>query len=236
MWLENIPVRFASTPTDLVAEFDSTVALVCLSQSLSDDDLEEIQKYVLTRNPFCQIVLLSARGSSIPSFDWYDAVLQRPISKTELRDTLAQRLTYGVYSFLLHEFYSLNATINSVSNADTVEDSDNNIDLNQYEERLQEIQPQLKQLQTELCEEDIREISRTIYRHKGYLTEPSAESDQTQTSKHHPDECPMCNLTWGHDYENELGNGFIALGAGVWKCTKCDEISHGVNGSQQRIV
>lgn len=235
MWIEDISTQFASTLSDFYAHFDSTVAVACLSQSLLDDRPDEIRNYALTRNPFCQFVLVAPRSQK-PSTRPYDAVLRRPVFEDELRTTIRKRLTYGVYSSLLHEFYSLNGRLNSLRRADSAEELDSHRRLRQYDERLREIKPQLKRLQAELDDEDVREIWQSIARHKEYLTEPNPNVDPDGTSKHHPDECPACDLPWGRDHGNELGIGFIPLGAGVWKCFRCDEIVHGVDGSRQRVV
>lgn len=236
MWLREVSTQFASTPADFYAHFDSTVAVVCLSRSVLDDRPEEVRNHVLARNPFCQFVLITPRSQKTPTMHPYDVGLRRPVCKDDLWTTVRKRLTYGVYSSLLHEFYSLNGRLNSLRRANSAEELDSDGILRRYDERLREIKPQLKRLQIELDDEDVREIWQSIARHKEYLTEPNPNVDSDGTSKHHPDECPACDLPWGRDHGNELGIGFISLGAGVWKCSRCDEIVHGLDGSRQRVV
>jgi ribosomal protein L37AE/L43A len=137
---------------------------------------------------------------------------------------------------LLHEFYILNAKLSGVQKANGTADVDSDVVPRQIQKRLEQIIPRIKQFQTEFTETDIQEILQVITRHKEYLTEPDHGVEQANTSKHRPDSCPTCNLSWGADHGNELGNGYTSIGAGVWKCSRCDNLIHGLHDSNQRVL
>lgn len=236
MWLPEIPTEFAPAISDFHSQFDSTVVVACLSQSLLGDHPERLRNHVLGRNPFCQMILIESPSLPTPESDPYDAVLERSISPDGLRETVEKRLKYGLYSTLLNEFYLLNAKLGSIERSGAVEEFENDLVASHCHDRLEEIKPMLNRLQRELNNEGIRELWLSISLHREYLTEPNPEIDAENTSKHHPNTCPKCRLPWGQDHGNELGVGFIPLGAKVWKCTRCDEIIHGVATNRKRVV
>lgn len=209
-WLSEIPPRFASAPDGIPAQFDSTIAVACLSQSLLGGDDEEIRKNILNRNPYCQLVLIVSRSSFITPYEGdYDACLRRPVVKDEFQSTIANRLKCGVYSALLREFYELNTKLLWVRRAETTVDAD------QIQKRYRQLQSQLNQLQTELSTTDVGFISQSLELHKRYLTEPDQDIEDTAPSKYNPRRWPDCKLTWGADHGNDLGNGVVSIGASV---------------------
>jgi hypothetical protein len=235
-WLTDIPTQFTSTLDDFYTQFDASVVVVCLSQSGLGDNLPEVRNHILSRSPFCQTALISSRSSTTPPKNDYDAVLQRPIFEDDLQTAVKDRFKYGVYSSLLHEFYILNAKLSGVQKANGTANVDSDVVPRQIQKRLEQIIPRIKQFQTELTETDIQEILQVITRHKEYLTEPDHGVEQANTSKHRPDSCPTCNLSWGADHGNELGNGYTSIGAGVWKCSRCDNLIHELHDSNQRVL
>ena len=233
-WLAGVPTKIATTPRDIIREFDSSVTVACLSQSLLEDDEEEIRRFILNRNPYCQLVLIVSSASPGVLYEQhYDATLARPVSKEELRTTVETRLKYGMYSALLDEFYSLNAKLVSLERADP-----SKVDLDQDEvgKRLQQVRVPLKRLTSTIDHAEMKELLQSLNLHRGYLTEPAQNIDISATSKYHPDACSNCDLPWGVDHRNELGNGFISIGAYVWKCTRCTEITHGSGPSDRHIA
>lgn len=236
-WLAEIPTRFTMALKDIPANFDSTTAVACLSQSLLDDDEKPIRKQILNWNPYCQLVLITSRSSFItPYEDSYDACLRRPIDQEEFRSTITNRLKCGVYSALLREFYSLNAKLLWIRRSETTLDTVTNTDSDVIQDRYQQLRSQLNQLQTQLSTADVESISRSIELHKRYLTEPAQEVDDADTSKYHPRRCPQCRLSWGTDHGNELGEGMVSIGANVWKCARCGEIAHGLSDGGRRVT
>lgn len=236
-WLSGIPTRFATDLEDVPAQFDSTTAVACLSQSLLGDDEEAIRKHTLNRNPYCQLVLIAPRASFItPHEDAYDACLRRPIVEDKLRSTIVDRMKCGVYSALLREFYTLNAKVLWVRQSETSVDEVADVDPDLIQERYQQLRSQLNQLQRDLSTADVETISQSIELHKRYLTEPAQDTDDKESSKYHPRRCPDCKLTWGTDHGNELGDGVVAVGANVWKCTRCREIVHGLGDGGRRVT
>lgn len=236
-WLPEVPTRAVTTPSAIPAEFDASVAVVCLSLSALDDTEKSIRKFILNRNPYCQLIAVLPRSSLVTLYeDNYDACIQRPIFEAEFQQLVKNRLAYGVYSSLLREFYDLNTKLlwirrrepNAVANAD--------IEPDELQKRYQDLCTQLDELEGMLSSKDITEISRSIDLHKRYLTEPDSESQQGSESKYHPDRCPACKLSWGVDHGNDLGTGVASLGAGVWQCTRCDEIVHGLGEGGRRVM
>lgn len=233
-WLPGVPTKVATTPEDLFREFDSSVAVVCLSQPLLEDDEEEIRRYVLNRNPYCQLVLLTSDSSADVLYEQhYDASIARPVSKEELRTTVETRLKYGIYSALLDEFYSLNAELVSLQRAGA---SEVELDQDQLMERLRRVRAPLERLKSTIDHDDLKELMQSLDLHRRYLTEPARNVDVSTTSKYHPDKCSSCDLPWGVDHRNELGNGFTQIGAYVWKCARCNDISHGSGPSDRHIA
>lgn len=235
-WLSGITTKAATTPTDIPDQFDETVAVACLCQSTLGDEADEICHHILSRNPYCQLVAILPRSSFSTTYEGdYDAILQRPIYKDELQQTIGNRLACGVYSAKLRDFYALNTKLLSIRQAETEGDSLPNVNVDQLQEQYGNLCSQLDVLQENLSTEDIKDISRSIRLHKSYLTRPTQHVEQGPASKYHPSRCPNCKLPWGVDHRNELGNGVVPIGAGVWQCTRCAEIVHGLSESGRRI-
>lgn len=233
-WLPGVPTLFATSVEEAYAAFDASVAVVCYPDTLLGDRTHEFCHDVLARSPFTQLVLFGTEDSTTVRYsDDYDVVLQAPVSEHELRETIERRLTYAVYSSVLHEYYSLNARVAVLDRLDG-EDADATVE--QVTERLEQLRPWLRRLRARLSSADVREITESVDRHKGYLTGPAPGARNASTSKYHPDSCPECDLPWGNDHRNELGRGYEPIGAGVWKCARCDEVVHGLHDSNQRIT
>lgn len=236
-WLSEIPTQVVSTPTDIPAQFDATVAVACLCQSALGEKSEEVRKQILTRNPYCQLVAIVPRSSFLSIYeDDYDACLQRPVLRDEFQQTIGDRMTWGVYSALLREFYDLNAKFLWLGRSETPEEIPDDIDVDQLQERYKQLCSRLDALQSKLSMENVEDISRSISLHKRYLTSPTQDADKGVESKYHPSRCPNCKLPWGVDHGNELGKGMISIGAGVWKCTRCSEVIHGLGEGGRRIM
>lgn len=233
-WLSGVPTKVATTPEDIFRVFDSSVAVACFSQSLLEDDEEEIRRYILNRNPYCQLVLITSSDEPAVLYEQhYDAIIDRPVSKSELQTTVETRLTYAIYSVLLDEFYSLNAELVSLQRASA---SEGNLDQEKLQERLRQVRRPLESLKSTIDHDGLKELLQSLDLHRRYLTEPARNVDNSTTSKYHPDTCSNCNLPWGVDHRNELGNGFTQIGAYVWKCARCNDISHGSGPSDRHIA
>ncbi|QHS15747.1 hypothetical protein GWK26_00515 [haloarchaeon 3A1-DGR] len=262
-WLDGIEVRPVADPDAVIGAFDATVAVACLSETAFDGRGEAIRNDLLSRNPYCQLVGILSRSASLAEHEpEYDECLQRPILKVDLQDTVERRLAYGIYSSVLREFYDLNAAFvwrrrdetddradagsadRAAGNAIEGQDvagavDDGNLEEltdDEIRERYQRVCRQLDALQGRLSGAAIAEITRSIRRHKDYLTTPNTEVDRGPPAKHHPRRCPACKLPWGIAHGNELGNGFIRIAAGVRRCTRCQEIVHGLGESGRRIT
>ena len=235
-WLPGITTKVAATPADILAQFDETVAVACLSQTALGDKTDEICKQILTRNPYCQLVAVLPRSSFVLFHEKeYDAVLQRPIYEDDFHQTIANRLVYGVYSAQIHEFYALNATLLSIQQSNTSSDSQPDVNVDQLQDRYGHLCSQLDALQEMLSTDDIMKISKSINLHKSYLTRPVQDVAQGFTSKYHPTRCPNCKLPWGVDHGNDLKEGVVSIGAGVWRCTRCSEIVHGLSEDGRQV-
>lgn len=230
-WLPDVPTRFATTVSDAYAAFDASTAVVCVSDNLLDDELEAFRTDVLVRDPFCQFVLVESRTVLDGREDAYDVILQGPVSREQLHATVRQRLTYATYSTLLQEYYLTNTRALAHSR---LRDDEDEI-LEHITDRVEQLLPQLKALQAELSEAQLRDISNTVERHREFVTRPTSQPTDSATSKYHPGACPECGVVWGNDHGNELGRGFEDLGAGVWKCRHCGEIVHNLHDSNRSI-
>lgn len=236
-WLPNVTTLRAGSPADIPTVYDSNVAVACLSESALGENSETTRKYILKRNPYCQLVAIVSRSSFVSIYENdYDACLQRPILKDQFQQTIEKRLVWGVYSTLLREFYDLNAKFHWIGRSDTPDELPESEDLEQYRERHSELCSQLDTLQSNLSMDNIQDISRSIQLHKRYLTTPTPDLENGVASKYHPSRCPECKLPWGVDHGNELDKGMVSIGAGVWKCKQCSEIVHGLGESGRRIM
>lgn len=230
-WLGDVPTRFATTVSDAYAAFDASTAVVCVSDNLLDDELEAFRTDVLVRHPFCQFVLVESRTVLDGRADAYDVVLQGPVSREQLHDTVKQRLTYATYSTLLQEYYLTNTRALAYSRLHDAEEAIPD----HLAERIEQLLPQLQALQADLSEAQLREISNIVERHKEFVTRPTTQPSDSAASKYHPGACPECGVAWGDDHGNELGRGCEDLGAGVWKCRHCGEIVHNLHDSNRSI-
>lgn len=230
--LPNVTTTFASTTEDAYAAFDETTAVVCLFDNLLTEAFEQFHTDVLVRHPFCQFVVIESQPLANDRVDDYDVILQGPVSAPRLRTVLRQRIVYSTYSSLLQEYYHLNTRVTALSRfQDTDAEPPDYIAT-----RLRQLRPQLQALQGELTEGHLREITETVEQHKAYVNRPTEQQDEPGESKYHPGTCPECGIVWGDDHGNELGRGFEAIGAGVWKCTHCGEIIHDLHDNNQNIT
>jgi hypothetical protein len=233
-WLPDVPTTFAASVEEAYAEFDDSVAVVCYPDAWLGDRTRRFCGDVLARSPFTQLVLLASPESSAVQYDDdYDVILEAPVSEHQLRAAVERRLAYAVYGSVLHEYYSLNAR---VAATEGFSDDGGETVSGRVTDRLDQLRPWLRHLQAKLSPADVREISESVTRHKGYLTRPAPGAERGGSSKYHPDACPECDLPWGSDHRNELGRGYEPIGAGVWKCARCDEVVHGLHDSNQRIT
>lgn len=236
-WIGEIPTKTASSPREIATKFDGTVTVACLSLSALDDQEENVRKYILTRNPYCQLVAFLPRSTFLTIHETeYDASIQRPIFEDEFREIIVNRFARGVYSALLREFYELNAKLIWLERGDSPEEIPDNVDVEKVRNRHSQLSSQLNSLRENLSSMDIEAISESIELHKQYLTQPDSDHDQGTGTKYHPSRCPACKLPWGVDHGNELNKGLVSIGAGVWKCTRCSEIVHGLGESGRRVM
>ncbi|MGB9966434.1 hypothetical protein [Halobacterium hubeiense] len=225
-----VTTTFASTPKEAYSAFDETTTVVCAFDHLVTESFEEFQTDVLVRRPFCQFLAIKSGTTNEGLIGDYDVILNGPVKPNRLQEVIAQRVIYAIYSILLQEFYHLNTRVAGLSE---IYGEDQTVP-NHITTRIQDIRPQLQALQANLTESQLREIATIVEQHKAYVNQPSSDQEAAQ-SKYNPEACPECGTVWGEDHGNELGRGFEVIGAGVWKCTYCDEIIHDLHDSNQSI-
>lgn len=226
-----ITTTFASTTKEAYTAFDETTTVVCAFDNLINESFEGFQTDVLVRHPFCQFLAIKSGTTNEDLIGDYDVILNGPVESNQLQEVVAERMIYAVYSILLQEFYHLNTRVAGLSEIY----GDDKAVPNHITTRIQDIRPQLQALQANLTESQLREIATVVEQHKDYVNQPSTDPEEAAQSKYHPETCPECGTVWGKDHGNELGRGFEAIGAGVWKCTYCDEIIHDLHDSNQSI-
>ncbi|WP_336025250.1 hypothetical protein [Halobellus salinisoli] len=223
----------ATEPEDVFREFDSSVALVILSQTALNDEESEIQRYILTRSPSCQLVLLTSSAIDDALYeDEYDATITRPVSKQELTTVVEKRLRYGIYSTLIEEFYALNSRLITLEQGDSDEDDGLK---KAIQDRIQKVKIPVQHLGSTINHKDTQELVKSLSLHNEFLNSPSHDKEAPTTSKFLPDQCPNCSLTWGVDHGTQLGEGYTQMGASVWKCTDCGYTVHSADASNRYI-
>ncbi|MCD2205056.1 hypothetical protein [Halobacterium sp. KA-6] len=230
--LPNVNTTFAATPAEAYAAFDETTAVVCLFDNLLDEAFEQFRTDVLVRHPFCQFLVIESQPLANELVNDYDVILNAPVSGPQLRAVLRRRIIYATYSMTLQEYYHLNARVAALHR---LQDSEPRTP-SYIATRLQALRPQLQALQATLTEAQLREIASAVEQHKQYVNQPTKQPTESSQSKYYPGTCPACGVVWGDDHKNELGQGFESLGAGVWKCTHCNEIVHDLHDSNQSIT
>lgn len=234
IWLDPIPTECVSTVSGLRAALDSTVTVTCLATECLDVDDAELRRDILNVNPYCQLVYIQERGGfTAVHEDSYDAILQRPLCKADVRPMITDRMRCGIYSVLLRQFYVLNAQLIRHEQAEPDDCEDRAERLMRQNKA---IKRQLQQLQEQLAVEDVTAIVRSIALHNRFLTTPASEAVDGGGAKYHPPRCPNCKLPWGIDHGNDLKAGYDRVAAHVRKCTRCNEIVHGLGGSHRRIM
>ncbi|GAB3704976.1 hypothetical protein [Halorubrum pallidum] len=119
-WITTVSTKMATEPEDVFHEFDSSVILVIISQTALNDEESKIQKYILTRSPSCQMVLITSSAVDETFYEQeYDVTITRPISKQEFTTLVEKRLRYGIYSALIEEFYALNSRLLTLEQGDS---------------------------------------------------------------------------------------------------------------------
>lgn len=232
-WLSAVSVHFASTVREAASMYDSSVAVVVVSDTVLDDDLETFRRVVLSRQPACQFVVLESDPLGTDRADDFDVILQTPVSKDAFLDAVEARLVYATYWELFHEFYLLNARATSISRA---ADEDGEGVSDAMLEQLARLRELLGGFQDRLPHDDLYEIFQNVEARKDYLKQPTKEPAEAAASKYYPGACPDCGLAWGDDHGNELGTGFDYLGAGVRKCRRCGAIIHKHHASNPRVA
>lgn len=229
--LPAVTTTFAATTDEAYATFDETTVVVCLFDNLLTESFEQFRTDVLVRYPFCQFVVVESDPLADDRVDGYDVVLDGPVAAAELAATVRERAVYAMYSTTLQEYYHLNTRVAALSR---LRDDDAPVP-DHVADRMREIRPRLQALQADLTESQLREISQTVEQHRAYVNQPTLESEAAAKSKYHPGACPECGVVWGDDHGNELGRGFEALGAGVWKCARCETVVHDLHDSNQSV-
>lgn len=232
-WITTVSTKIVAEPEDVFHEFDSSVALVILSQTALNDEESEIQRYILTRKPSCQMVLItsSAVDERVVEEE-YDVTITQPISKREFSTLVEKRLRYGIYSALLEEFYTLNSRLLTLERSDSDEDEELKRTI---QDRIQKVEIPIQHIGSTITHEDTQELLESLSLHKEFLNSPSNDEEAPTASKFLPDQCPNCSLTWGVDHGNQLGQGYTRMGANVWKCTDCSYTVHSNDGSNRYI-
>jgi len=232
-WITTVSTKIVTEPEDIFHEFDSSVALVILSQTALNDEESEIQRYILTREPSCQMVLLTSSAVDEVFFEEeYDATITRPVSKQEFTTLVEKRLRYGIYSALIEEFYALNSRLLTLERSDS--DGDDEIKKT-IQDRIQKVEIPIQHIKSTIDHEDTQELLKSLSLHKEFLNSPSNDKEAPTTSKFLPDQCPNCSLTWGVDHGNQLGQGYTQMGASVWKCTDCSYTVRSNDGSNRYV-
>lgn len=233
-WISGVTTKTISSKNNIPAELDPTVTVACLSQTALGEDSESVQKYILSRNPYCQIVGIIPRSSFVTAFeDRFDEILQRPIFQETFQEIIESRFLTGVYCNLLSEIYHVNTELIALRRATDDEVHDREKFLGEIQERSDELNSQLDSLQEQLASDTILNALQTVNRHNRYLTKPETEPDEGRATKYRPRRCPSCKLPWGVNHRNNLGNGFTTLGADVYQCASCHKIVHGLAGEQR---
>jgi hypothetical protein len=231
-WISRVTTKHASDLEELYDVFDDTVTVVFLSRSALDHEGSEIRNFILDRSPSCQLVLHTAATAERAHSEEYDAVLTRPVSETELRTVVEQRVRYGIYSRLVEEFYALSTTRFAVGNADSDVEEQYHTEI---DKRLRQLRTAINHLQSTIDHEDAEKLLKSVNLHRKYLNHPSEKRSVPTQSKYHPDTCPSCSLPWGVDHGNDLETGFDRIGAGVWKCTRCDHVVRNSDASNRYV-
>lgn len=235
-WIAEVKTRTVSSPAELSKKFDSTVAVVCLSQSALGEHTETVRKFALSRNPYCQLIGVLPRSSFVSPFeDEFDDILQRPVFKDEFQETIEYRLIAGVYTYLLSEFYDVNSTLVALERASASDIADRDDSLARVRDREETLKQKLDSLRKNLSSDMLMNILQTIERHNRSLKSPDQDIAEGKETKFRPRRCPSCNLPWGVHHRNDLGKGYKKLGADVYQCARCDKIVHGLAGDH-RIV
>lgn len=232
-WLPEIPVQFVTSIEGAYDKFGDATKVICLFGTPQNDEIAAFRRDVLTWLPSCQFVWVVPKGSDPLQTSNYNAVLQGPVSKDTFQDAIHERVMCATYSMLLHEYYVMNMHAVAVRKAsESPEDavSDRLVD------HLGEIREQLERLKSEISIEDIREISNNLHDRKDFSNQPMKERSEARASKYYPEACPECELAWGKDHGNDLGRGFETLGAGVRKCTRCEELIHELHDSNKGVT
>lgn len=233
-WLRGVPTRVVETPADITRELDSSVVAVCFCQSLLEEHEEAIRQEVRQQNPYCQLVLLASDPAcEIPFGHHYDAVIERPISKEDLRSTLDTRVRCGMYGALLKEFYSLSANLVCLQRTDGHEDETGE---DRVTEQLRRVREPLEQLRSSLDHEDMKNLLHTMKLSGHSPREPANTTERPPVSKYLPSECSNCGTHWGIDHGRTLGTGVTQLGANVWRCNQCRAVTHNVTSENRRVV
>lgn len=229
-WLGRFDVRSTSSLPSLEEVFDASTAVLCVSNDLIADVEGDLERFLASRYPYCQSVLVRERGD-VPALnpDHYVAGLERPIDKQSLRDAAEKGFVTGVYGMLLDEHYNVNAAL-AIPLEDSAHDAE---DREHLEKRASVVQERLDEVGDWIDHSHLHSLSQTLETSSQVLEEPSAESGKG--TKYHPPECRHCGLQWGVDHGNRLGKGFQSAGAHVWKCRRCRETTVGRAAGDLRI-
>ncbi|SMO35735.1 hypothetical protein [Halorubrum cibi] len=179
-WITTVSTKTVTEPEEVFREFDSSVALVILSHSALEDEEAEIQRYILTRNPSCQVVLLTSPEADEARYRAeYDATITRPVSERELTTLVEKRLRYGIYSALIEEFYALNSRLITLERSDSDRDSERTETIR---DRIRKVEVPIQHLRSTIDHEDTRELLKSLNSHREFLNSPSRETEASTTS------------------------------------------------------
>lgn len=233
-WTNHVTTKVATTPEELYREFDSSVAVAFLSRSSLDGSESEVRRFVLTRNPSCQLILVTATAlDELGQEDRYDATIPQDVSRESFQSTLQKYVKYSIYSMLVEEYYALNAKLVALKRSDPDENEEA---LRTLADRIETLEVPINNIKSTIDHEDARQLLESVDLHRRYLNDAARNEGPGTTSKYRPDACPNCSVSWGVDHSNEREAGMTRIGANVWRCDKCHYVVRGSDGSNRYIT
>ncbi len=225
-----------TTPDSAVDAIDRWLAVLVVSATFPDDDVEMLVYTARGRSPFCHVALLSKEAARLDELEVpRDEELTSPLTWGEFGETITSMLLRAQYLAGLQHYYKQSLALNTRRIRLKGEDVETDPEFTALEEELARLEGRLDGLSEQFSPEEYRAVMGRI-QEENHHTPGEGKPVANPATFGLPDSCPRCGLEFGIWHGPMLGHGFERIAANVWRCTECNQVMDNPDPSNRRIA